>query len=56
MLPDIPRLKGNHSMKFGQLIILSWKKTYTKYVGETNPDLTQWNLYDFLLLYVQVED
>ena len=42
MLPDISRSKGNHSMKFSQLIEYNIKnifleKSCAKYCGETNP-------------------
>ena len=42
MLPNIPRSKGNQTMKFGQLIEYNMRtifveKPYTKCAGETIP-------------------
>ena len=47
MLPNISRSKGNHTMKFGQLIEYNMRnivleKSYTKCGGETKSQTFYW--------------
>ena len=70
LLPNIPRRKGNQTMKFGQLIEYNMKKiflekSYTKCCGETSPrsfsKKSQWSisrdqqvLHSLFLLYAKL--